>query len=135
MANINLEQILQTRGLDPKEVAQQLFPSNKYPDLALRRAIKGGSFLDSQQISKLALMCGVSISDLFEGGAWKGSFNQGLHIFTNAEYKAELNTDTWVTKIFHNDSLFHESIIVSGSTPMSEYFTKLDNIINQSKSK
>ena len=50
-------------------------------------------------------------------------------IFSSENFRAELNTQTWVTKIFDNDSMFHESIIHSGSTPLSDYLSELNAII------
>ena len=134
MRTIKVKEIIETRGLDIKEVARQLFPKNKYPDLALNRVIKGKNVLDADQISKLALMAGLPISELFSGGNWKAVARKGVHVFTNGEFRAELDSETWITKIFHKDSMFHESIIHSGSTPVSEYLSQLDLIINNFKS-
>lgn len=134
MRTIKVKEIIETRGLDIKEVARQLFPKNKYPDLALNRVIKGKSVLDADQISKLALMAGLQLSELFSGGNWKATARKGVHVFTNDEFRAELDSETWITKVFHKDSMFHESIIHSGSTPVSEYLSQLDIIINNFKS-
>ena len=135
MRTINVKKIIESRGLDFKEVAHQLFPKNKYPGLALNRVIKGKSVLDADQISKLALMSGLKISELFSGENWKYVSGKGVHVFTNGEFRAELDSGSWVTKIFHKDSMFHESILHSGSTPVSEYLSQLDLIINNYKSK
>lgn len=135
MRTINVKETIKTRGLDIKEVARQLFPKNKYPDLALNRVIKGKNVLDADQISKLALMAGLQLSELFSGENWKATTSKGVHVFTNGEFRAELDSETWVTKIFHKGSMFHESIIHSGSTPVSEYIRQLDLIINNYKSK
>lgn len=133
MKTIDLNKIIESQELDPKEVAQQLFPGNKYPKLALNRVISGEAVLDANQISKLALMTGLSIDQLYSGNDWKMRSKAGIFYFQNGEYKAELNSETWVTKIFHNDSLFHESVITSGVTPVSEYIDKLNSIINKTK--
>jgi hypothetical protein len=135
MRTINVKEIIKTRGLDIKEVARQLFPKNKYPDLSLNRVMKGKSVLDADQISKLALMAGLQLSELFSGENWKVSSRKGVHVFTNGEFRAELDSETWITKVFHKGSMFHESIIHSGSTPVSEYLSQLDIIINNYKSK
>lgn len=133
MRTINVKEIIETRGLDTKEVARQLFPKNKYPDLALNRVIKGKNVLDADQISKLALMAGLQLSELFSGENWKSVARKDVHVFTNGEFRAELDSETWITKIFHKDSMFHESIIHSGSTPVSEYLSQLDLIISNFK--
>ena len=135
MRTINVKEIIKTRGLDIKEVARQLFPQNKYPNLALGRVIKGKNVLNADQISKLALMAGLQLSELFSGENWKATASKGVHVFTNGEFRAELDSETWITRIFCKDSMFHESIIHSGSTPVSEYLSQLDIIINNFKSK
>jgi hypothetical protein len=42
-----------------------------------------------------------------------------------------LDTKTWVTKVFDNGSLFHESVIHSGTTSLSAYLTQLSEIVGQ----
>lgn len=135
MKTIDLKKLIESSDLDSKEVAKQLFPKNKYPDLALNRVMKGLNVLDADQISKLSLLSGVPISELFSGGEWKGSTAQNVHVFTNGEYRAELDPQTWITKVFHKGSLFHDSIIHSGSTPINEYLHELDQIIINFKNK
>lgn len=134
MKTIDLKEIIEKRKLDAKDVAQQLFPGIKYPKLALNRILAGEAVLDANQISKLALMTGMSMDDLYSGAEWKMKSKSNLITFTNDDFKAELNTETWITKIFHNGSLFHESIIHSGSTPISNYINELNSIINKQQS-
>lgn len=134
MKTIDLNRIIEERELDAKEIAQQLFPGNKYPKLALNRVIAGEAVLDANQISKLALLTGLSIDQLYSGNGWKSTSKAGIITFTNEGYKAELNTETWVTKVFHNDSLFHESIITPGATPISEYLKELNLLISKNQS-
>lgn len=135
MRTIDIKKVIDSAGLDFKEVATQLFPKNKYPDLALNRVIKGMNVLDADQISKLALMANVPISDLFSGGKWKAVSNGKIHIFSNGDYKVELDPETWISRIFHKGSLFHESVIHSGATPLSEYLENIDILINQFQNK
>lgn len=134
MRTIDLKGIISKQELDPKEVAQQLFPGNKYPKLALNRVLAGEAVLDANQISKLALLTGLSIDQLYSENDWKSTSKAGIIAFQNGEYKAELSTETWVTKIFHNGSLFHESVITPGATPVSQYLRELNSIINKNQS-
>ena len=129
MRKIDLERIITVNELDSLEVATQLFPENKYPQLALNRIKKGEAVLDSDQISKLALMVGVPISALFESGQWRAKSKGEIHKFTNGKYNAELNASTGVTKLFDKGSLFHESVITSKAIPLSDYLKQLDLII------
>jgi hypothetical protein len=133
MKTINLKEIIEKQNLDTKEVAEQLFPNNKYPKLALDRVLSGKAFLDTNQMSKLSMLTGIPIEKLYSGSEWKPSNQKGIHKFTNGEYVAELDTKTWITKIYKNDSLFHEAIISDGSIALSVYLSELTSIINKNK--
>lgn len=134
METIDVRKIIESRGLDMKEVARQLFPKNKFPENALWRVFRKKGILDADQISKLSLLSGLSVSELFSGGKWKAKSQKGLHVFTNEEFRAELDTDVWTTKLFHNDSLFHEEVMHSHTISLGEYFQKLEAIIENYKS-
>lgn len=131
MKTINLSEIIEKQNLDVKDVAEQLFPSNKYPKLALDRVLKGEAFLDTNQVSKLSMLTGIPIEKLYSGAEWKGSNEKGVHKFTNGDYVAELDTKTWVTKLYCNGSLFHESIIHNGTIALSAYLNELTSLINK----
>lgn len=129
MKTINVKNIIETAKLDKNEVAMQLFPENKFPVLALNRVINEELPLDANQISKLSLLANIPIGEMFSGENWKASLKGNIHTFTNGEYRAELNTDTWITKVFHNNSRIHEELIHSKAIPLSDYLNKLDLII------
>ena len=131
MKTINVKDIIETANLNKVEVAIQLFPENKFPALALNRVMNQELPLDANQISKLSLLAGIPIASMFSGENWRAELKGNVHTFTNGEYKAELDTDTWVTKVFHNNSRIHEELIHSKAIPLSEYLNKLDLIINK----
>ena len=131
MKTIDLDKIIKKKKLDKKELAQQLFPGHKYASLALNRVIKGDGFLDSNQISLLSELTGIKIGNLYSGNEWDLKNDKGLTVFTSGNFRAELDTNTWVTKVFDNDSLFHESVIHSDSTPLSVYLTQLTKIVGR----
>lgn len=138
------KELIETSGLTLKEVAEQLFPGNKYPYLALRRVLSGEAMLDMAQASKLSLLTGIPIEQLYSGSGWTGpapSDQKNVLVLENQDYRAELNTATWVTKLFHKNSLFHESVIHAGTISLEEYVQSLDQLItnyqnqNQNESK
>jgi len=129
MNTIDLKSIIEAKELDVNVVAQQLFPTNQYARLALNRVMAGKAELDASQISKLALLANMTISDLYNNGGWKADSVDGIHKFTNGDFIAELNTNTWVTKVFHKNSLIHESVIHSKNVPLNEYISTLNNLI------
>ena len=135
MQTIDLERIIKKKNLDKKKLAKQMFPGNKHSALALNRVIKGDGFLDSKQISLLSALTGISIGNLYTGSDWESKSKNGLTVLTSGNFRAELDSETWTTKIFDNGSLFHESVIHSGATPLSDYLAALTEIIEQQKSK
>jgi hypothetical protein len=133
MKKINLKKIMENNDLDVTDLAKQLFPGNKYPKLAINRVLSGAALLDANQISKLALILDVDISKLFDGGNWKMSTKNSCHTFLFKEFKAEFNTKDWTTKIYYNESLFHESILHTHSIVLSEYLAFLDKQVQKFK--
>lgn len=132
MQTIDLEKIIEESDLTKKEIAQQLFPDNKYPTLALNRIISGEAVLNADQISKLSMLSGISIDQLF--GGWKTTKHKQTYIFTNGDYRAELYTETWRLKLFHNQSLFHEEIIFPPSITVKDLLLLLNNQIKEYES-
>lgn len=126
---INVKEAVKKAGLNYSEVAEQLFPDNVHPRLALNRVAKGEAFLYEPQIRKLSELTGLSIAELFSGEGWKSKREKDVIYFTNGDFKAELNTKDWVTKLFDKNSLFHEEIIHSGVVTLSEYLDKINNLI------
>lgn len=132
---IDLKEIIKQNGLDKRKLAEQLFPHTKFPMLAMYRVTQKKGLLDSEQLSKLAAILGVTVNDLYKGGSWTMKSTDKVHTLVKGEYLAELNTETWITRIFHNGSLLHEAIIHTGVTRLSEYLEQIDNIIIKFKTK
>lgn len=129
MNEIDIKVIIEKQGLNIKEVAAQLFPGNSYPKLALDRVIKGKAFLDSNQISKLSFISRMPIQFLYSNSKWDFESKRKEIRFSHGEYVGVLNTFNNITKIYHNKSLFHESIIHKSSIPLSEYLEKIEQLI------
>jgi hypothetical protein len=65
MKKINIPEIIQKYGLDARQVATELFPSNKWPDSALARVIQKKTLLDEAQIARLAFLACTTIDSLY----------------------------------------------------------------------
>ena len=65
MKKINIPELINLHGLNPRQVAADLFPLNKWPDSALARVIQKKTFLDEQQILKLAQLTGTTVDALY----------------------------------------------------------------------
>ena len=133
--DINLLAIMERNDLDRIELGKELFPGTKYPSIAITRIIDKKALLNSEQLAKLAHLLGVTVDDLYSSGGWKNKPSKtGDIIFESGNYRAELDTETWITKVYHKDSLFHESIIHNGHTPINEYLENINNLILNNKS-
>lgn len=129
MKVFDLNKIMETHELDVQEVARHLFPTNKYPKLALDRILKKEAFLDTNQLSRLALMIGTSVENLYSNGKWSMKTKKGILYFASDTYSAELDTSSWTTKIYADGSIFHEEVISNASVTLSEYLHNLNQII------
>lgn len=125
---INLRELIKQRGLKTREVAEFLFPRNKFPHVSLQRVLDGKALLNSEQVSRLAAWLGMSVDDLYKGG-WSSEFKGGTCILTNGNYRAELSVETGETKLFHLGSLFHEIILHDPAIPLRQYIELLNAII------
>lgn len=132
MKVIKIKEVIDRNGLDFEETAKHLFPRNKYPRLALNRVIAGEAVLDADQISKLSLLSGVAIEDLFSGN-WEVQRKPGKIVIQSEDYRAELDTESWITSVFHKKSLIHESVIHSGSISLQNYIDAIETVINKYK--
>ena len=129
MKAFDLNKIMEVHKLEVHKVAKHLFPANKYPKLALDRILKNEAFLDTNQLSRLAQLIGTSIENLYSNNEWSMKTKKGLLHFTSDKYTAELNTNSWTTKIYSDGSIFHEEVIHNGSITLSEYLQKLNQLI------
>jgi hypothetical protein len=126
---IDVRAAIKKAGLNFREVAGHLFPDNVHPYNALNRVSNGDGFLNEPQIRKLAELTGLTAAELMGESEWKGTRKGDTILFKSGDFKAELCTKDWVTKLFHNGSLFHEEIIHSGFIPLSQYVSKLNELI------
>lgn len=129
MKTIDVKQIVSDAALDYNEVAAHLFPGAKFPRLALNRVASGDGQLDADQLSKLAAMAGQTIAQLFGESDWNSISHKGKLLFFNEEFKAELDLETWVTKVYHKKSLFHDEVLTQKQIPLSEYVQALNQLI------
>lgn len=125
---INLKELIEQRGLKTLEVAEFLFPGNKFPRVSIQRVFDGKARLNSEQVSRLAAWLGVSVDSLYKGG-WNSEFKGETCILTNGNYRAELSVETGETKLFHLGSLFHEIVLHDPAIPLSQYIDLLNALI------
>lgn len=130
MNTFNLQNIIDKFNLDEDSLAKQLFPSNKFPKLALSRVLTGKSYLDTSQISRINELLGTTVSDLFNDTAWNKVITGNVIKFHRNNHRVELNLDTHVSEIFLSDKLIAiETLISDKNIKLSEYLKLVDETI------
>lgn len=132
MQKINLSKIIERSGIPATEIAEHLFPGNMYPRVALKRVENGDGSLNEEQISKLALLVGLSIEDLFNNSTWKlDDIKDRRLCFVSGQYVAHYDKKTGLTSVFDKETLFHETVISIEGMGLSQYLGMLDQIIEE----
>ena len=111
MEKFDISKVIERYKLNSDEVAKVIFPSAKYPKLALDRVIKGEGNLNTEQIEKLANHIGVLIQDLFFIDTWKGS------------------TEDVFLSIYKNNELIEQKISDMSTMTIQEFINFLDTAI------
>ena len=137
---IDLLGIIERLDLNKNELAKELYPTHTHPTLALNRILKNEGVLDANQISKLSMLTGLEIGDLFTVNGFKiskakkseitGTRPDVLHL-QHGDYKAVYYARTRVTKIYHKKTLFHETVFNKDGIALSDYLNLLINIIKK----
>ena len=126
---LNLQGIIDAQALDPKILAAELFPGVEHTVRALQRVLNGKAFLNSEQISKLAFLTGLTFDEIFSATEWSLKSEEDLIILETGDYRAVINTASWLLKLSKKGSLFHESVLVSQAVKLSELLKFLNNLI------
>lgn len=130
MPRINLLQIIEDFELDRQYLAKALFPENKYSNMALTRILSGEAQLEETQILKLASMLNISLDCLFNNQWSKLAItNKSLLVYERYSFRAELDLENFITKVFYRDSLIYDEVLHSKSIKLTEYFEFLESII------
>ncbi len=130
MEKFNLAEVIKRYALDPEKLAGILFPTVKYPRLALSRILKGEAYLDTSQLEALANYLGVFVHDLYiVQKGWQGGSEENSIIFTKGPYKARLNYQGVYLSLYKEDGLIHQELTLTNMS-IPEFFNYIDNLIN-----
>ncbi len=138
MQTIDLKRILTASNLKVSHVAPYIFPDNRDPANAMRRAIRGEMLLNSDQIARLSELLNVPIGLLFyDVSYWGAEANTNRSDIINFRadgYFAELNLSTMTTTLSKNGLLFFEKIITHDkSIGLRDYLSQLTDLIIKHK--
>jgi hypothetical protein len=130
MSAFNINSLISKYKLDEDTLAKELFPDNKFPKVALARITSGVSFLDTYQLSILAKITNLKISDLFINEEWiREVSNEKIKFYKN-EYRIELDLETNVSDIYYGDKLVAvETLILDKNIKLSAYLKLVNEII------
>lgn len=130
MEQFNLPEILQAYKVDQNKVAEHLFPDTKYPMYALKRILKGESYLNSEQIIALASYIGVTVADLFcVDGNYKISSKNGYFTLSKGSYDIKINCNGSYISIFKNDELVNNFVSNTYNMTLSELIVLLEGLL------
>ena len=129
MKNFDLNKIIEAHQLDEKKVAERLFPTAKYPLLALNRIRKGESFLDTKQLAILENLTGLSLADMLgQADKWSASAKEGILLFTKRDYIAKVSSSFHVD-LYKGDKRITSFLIQADSISVENFINMLNSKI------
>lgn len=131
MERFNINNVIEQYGLNTEELAKVLFPSVKFPKLALDRVLKGEGSLDVIQLEKLADYIGVLVSDLFSIDTWKSSTEDRCLVLQKGNYKVKLNYKGVYISVYKDNELILQSVSNTLSMTIQEFVDFLDTVIKE----
>lgn len=126
---IFLKQLIKDKGASRKELAEALFPGNKFPENALRRVFRGQTALTADQAKTIADFLGVTVDELYSCNGWRGKATGNKHTFTKGDYVAELDLSSGSTRITCRGTELCETLFHCPAITLSEFLSTVDNII------
>lgn len=99
MLKFDLQKVLDDFLLDPRVVAETLFPNNRYKLQALKRIIRDNVPLDLQQLDNLAKIIGINAPALLSYGQWQGTVKNNEALLIKGPYIVSLRPNGCFLKI------------------------------------
>lgn len=133
MRTIDLQKIAHAKGLLLKDLGKVLFPKTKYPYLAIRRIMRGETFLSSEQVMLLSEFTNIPVNFLFNFGKWELALQDKKMKAISGEISADLNTETWETQLFKNGEKHLDPFKFAHGVALSTYLEHVTNLILKNK--
>lgn len=133
MQTIDLQKIIDAKGILIKDLGKALFPKTKYPYLAIRRVMQGKAFLNSAQVMHLSVVTEIPVNFLFNFGKWELALQDKKMKAVSGEITAELNTQTWETQLFKNGEKHLAPFKFAHGVAISTYLEHVTNLILKNK--
>ena len=94
MTTFDLKRIMSDYSLGEKEMAYIMFPDNKFPEVALRRAIEGQTKITVDQVIALAAYLGEPVYKLFTDEVWYNVPDKQYSILRKGDVTALLRSNS-----------------------------------------
>jgi len=128
MSTLNLPQLLQNCNLSELQLATLLFPSHKYPKLALRYLVQGSRELKEREIEILNSVLNCPLDFVKDCNSWKAGVNPSDVVFYKRDYKALYDSETNKAKLLHNGAVVGEVMLVAKTCTISEFLNTLNTL-------
>lgn len=129
MDTIFIRNVIKSKGVSQKAVAELLFPDNKFPENALRRFFRGKTKLSAEQAKRLADYIGITVDDLYSENGWRVTSDKNKHTFIKEDFRAEIDLETGIAKVYHSDTPVAEKMLVKSVISLKEFIESIDEII------
>lgn len=125
----NLADIIDEYGPDLKELAPVLYPENQYPNLALNRALKGETLLNTDQVEKLAKFLGLLPYELFRERGWACETAGDGMTFSKKGHKVYLHRNGCLINVRKKNGESEQYVAVQKVLTLAEFIEYIDNLI------
>lgn len=129
MSTFDLSKAIEYFGLSTDNVAKLLFPSAKYPKMALARILKGEADLDLNQLYSLASYLGITVQDLLTVDSWKSISEDGHLVFVKDQYKAKVNYNGAFLTLYEGDSVIAQEAGNISTMTISDFINHINKLI------
>ena len=129
MQHFDINKVIEHYKPQMEELSRVLFPSVRYPNLALGRVLKGEATLSTSQVERLASYLGVLVTDLYSVGSWTGTTEDGALTLIRGDYKVKLNYQGVYFSLYKNNTLIEQRIANIPDMTVGNFIQYINNLI------
>lgn len=124
MHKLDLHPIIAFTQVDPRILAEVLFPTNSYQIMALNRQLRGDGFLSDNQIQRLSDFTGIEVEDLTNLEFLREN-NVSLR-YRKGSFDVTINVLNWTASVFCTQTKRFGNVKLSGGSKLSEILSKIE---------
>lgn len=127
---IDIKKALQEKGISKEEAGALLFPKLMYPERAFSRILRHGGDFSVSQLSKIAELLGVEVSELFEGGSKSSPDNSNSLVICGFNFELSISLSDWRASLKYEGETIEENMLLEDEGLMT-----LDEVLAKVKTK